>query len=121
MVTEEKVWVGTETDKCHRNSSEGTETRQEPVKVEETVPKVVEEVIPVKDGGVAYYVDLHGHASKRGCFMYGNNLPDESQQVQFITEIVPILCLYVHMNFVLSLTPVCRASLCRWRTCCTLG
>ncbi|XP_051909357.1 cytosolic carboxypeptidase-like protein 5 [Hippocampus zosterae] len=41
-----------------------------------------QESLPPKDGGVAYYVDLHGHASKRGCFMYGNNLPDESQQVE---------------------------------------
>ncbi|XP_037100022.1 cytosolic carboxypeptidase-like protein 5 isoform X2 [Syngnathus acus] len=40
------------------------------------------ESIPHKEGGVAYYVDLHGHASKRGCFMYGNNLPTESQQVE---------------------------------------
>ncbi|CAG00089.1 unnamed protein product [Tetraodon nigroviridis] len=81
MVTEENVWVSAEVEKSHQNSSSSSETI-ESVKVEETGPKGLEQVIPVKDGGVAYYVDLHGHASKRGCFMYGNNLPDESQQVE---------------------------------------
>lgn len=93
MVTEEKVWVSTEIRKSHQNNSLGSETI-EPIKVEERGPKVVEQLIPVKDGGVAYYVDLHGHASKRGCFMYGNNLPDESQQVKCIFELIHIPCLY---------------------------
>lgn len=125
MVTEENVWVGTEIGKSHQNSSSSSETI-EPVKVEETGPKLVEQVIPVKDGGVAYYVDLHGHASKRGCFMYGNNLPDESQQVKCIIEFIHIPCLYFIMNMLFNThvyiyTPVYSASFCRWRTCCTRG
>ncbi|OPJ79328.1 cytosolic carboxypeptidase-like protein 5 isoform A [Patagioenas fasciata monilis] len=39
------------------------------------------ETIPPRDSGLAYYVDLHGHASKRGCFMYGNSFSNENDQV----------------------------------------
>ncbi|KAM9155397.1 cytosolic carboxypeptidase-like protein 5 isoform 3-T3 [Pangshura tecta] len=41
----------------------------------------LEAVVP-QESGLAYYVDLHGHASKRGCFMYGNCFSEENAQVE---------------------------------------
>ena len=32
--------------------------------------------------GVALYVDLHAHATKRGCFMYGNHFDNKENQVE---------------------------------------
>ena len=40
--------------------------------------------IPESSSGVAYYVDLHGHASKRGCFVYANFLDNEDSYVSSI-------------------------------------
>ncbi|XP_052225605.1 cytosolic carboxypeptidase-like protein 5 isoform X2 [Dreissena polymorpha] len=38
--------------------------------------------IQPSESGIAFYVDLHGHASKRGCFIYGNYIEHEDTQVE---------------------------------------
>ena len=35
-----------------------------------------------KDSGISFYVDLHGHVAKRGCFMYGNYFKNELEQAE---------------------------------------
>lgn len=37
-----------------------------------------------KESPLEYYVDLHGHASKRGCFVYANYLENEDSYMQSI-------------------------------------
>lgn len=39
-------------------------------------------LIRPEHSGLACYVDLHGHASKKGCFIYGNHIEDEASQVE---------------------------------------
>ena len=38
--------------------------------------------IHIFQSGVALYVDLHAHATKRGCFFYGNFFKEVEQQVE---------------------------------------
>ncbi|GIX68678.1 hypothetical protein CDAR_47811 [Caerostris darwini] len=49
-----------------------------------------------EESGIAYYFDLHGHASKRGCFIYGNYFPDIDKMVDcmFLPKLMSINCPY---------------------------
>ena len=49
--------------------------------------------------GIAFYVDLHGHASKRGCFIYGNHIDDEAMQVDNVTYTKLISLNSQHFDF----------------------
>lgn len=43
------------------------------------------------------YIDFHAHASKKGCFMFGNNLTNTSMQVENI--LLPKLVSMNSLNF----------------------
>lgn len=46
------------------------------------------------------YIDFHAHASKKGCFMFGNNLQSQPEQVEniILPKLVAMNCLNFDMN-----------------------
>lgn len=63
-------------------STGGTDIASEDpsVPMEVDISEPVDYQLSTAESGVAFYVDLHGHASKRGCFIYGNHFQLESDQ-----------------------------------------
>ncbi|NWH57007.1 CBPC5 protein, partial [Geococcyx californianus] len=77
------VPAGTTRATCIIPPSRGAEHREEEEEDGgKSSPAPLPEAIAPQDSGLAYYVDLHGHASKRGCFMYGNSFANENDQVE---------------------------------------
>eukprot|EP00656_Telonema_subtile_P044082 TRINITY_DN5038_c0_g1_i1.p1 TRINITY_DN5038_c0_g1~~TRINITY_DN5038_c0_g1_i1.p1 ORF type:complete len:527 (+),score=92.39 TRINITY_DN5038_c0_g1_i1:236-1816(+) len=50
-------------------------------------------------GRLDYYFDLHAHACRRGCFIYGNALPDVAQQIENVLLIRLIALNSPHLDF----------------------
>ncbi|XP_013388601.1 cytosolic carboxypeptidase-like protein 5 isoform X1 [Lingula anatina] len=78
--------VGSDTEHLGNEGSEGEEEGGGPVPGQTPCsPHLsdyrLQEIHP-SESGIAIYMDLHGHASKRGCFIYGNYFPEEDKQVE---------------------------------------
>lgn len=50
-------------------------------------------------GNVAVYVDLHAHATKRGCFMYGNHFATDSEHAECMLLPKLVSLNSVHFDF----------------------
>lgn len=48
-------------------------------------------------GKLKYYADLHGHCTKRGCFIFGNTIKDKAQHIEQL--LIPKLMSLNSVNF----------------------
>ena len=90
-----------------RLGNEGSEDEDDPSSMEglsgTCAPHLAEarlrDILP-HESGIAFYVDLHGHASKRGCFIYGNYFENEDVQVScFLSSLYWYACVYIFVFF----------------------
>lgn len=61
-------------------------------------------------GALRFHVDLHAHASKRGCFFYGNALPDARQQAECVlyAKLAALNCQTLDFDGCVFATPAAR-------------
>lgn len=54
----------------------------------------------IDNGPLFLYIDLHGHASKKGVFMYGNHLPTITQAVEcmLLPRLMSMNCAHFHFD-----------------------
>lgn len=74
---------GTESTSGEPSSSTGgtdIDCHDQSIPMEVEISEPVDYQSRTSESGIAFYVDLHGHAAKRGCFIYGNHLQQESDQ-----------------------------------------
>lgn len=53
-----------------------------------------------ENSGLFLYIDLHGHASKKGIFMYGNHLPTTQEAVEcmLLPRLMSLNCQHFHFD-----------------------
>lgn len=58
------------------------------------------EVHPEEQSNMFLYIDLHGHASKKGIFMYGNHLPNvwEAVECMLLPRLMSLNCSHFHFD-----------------------